>query len=155
MTPIHPDNHSEERGGPPAPPRFRPHGRTEVWADGALVHVAAEGPFNREGVDAFSQKMVELYRQLPAGMRFVNLTEFRVTMMATPDAWERLAGHLSRVNDSGLPLVATAWIAAADVEGRGLFVPRATLLFRELGRSFECFETMGAAEAWGRRLLAT
>lgn len=135
--------------------RFRPHGRTAVWAEGALVHVLAEGPFNREGADAFSAKMVALYRELPPGLRVVNLTEFRGSMLATPEAWEHLALHLQRVNDSGMPLVATAWIAAHDVEGRSLFLPRAALLFREYGRAFESFASMPEAEAWARRRLAT
>lgn len=127
---------------------FRPHGRTTVRADGAVVHVTAEGPFNHEAVDLLSVEMVAQYRRLPPGLRFVNLTEFGGSMVATPEAWEHLASHLARVNDSGLPLVATAWIAAADVEGRSLFMPRAEALFRELGRVFATFATMAEAEAW-------
>lgn len=103
---------------PPRSERFRPHGRMTLWAEGAVVHVLAEGPFNMEAVDRFSDEMVAHYRQLPEGQRYVNLTEFRTSMMATPEAWERLATHLARVDGSGLPLVATAWIAAADAEGR-------------------------------------
>lgn len=155
MTPIHPDERPKDPAKGPETHRFRPHGHTVMWADGALVHVVAEGPFNREGADAFSLKMVELYRQLPVGQRVVNLTEFRTSMMATPDAWEGLAAHLGRVNDSGLALVATAWIAAPDVEGRALFLPRAALLFREFGRVLEGFESAAQAEAWARRQLAT
>jgi hypothetical protein len=154
MTPLHPDDHPEDRRGTPPGSVFRPHGRTEVWAEGAMVHVTAEGPFNREGADAFSQKMIELYRQLPAGLRFVNVTEFRVTMMATLDAWERLAGHLQRINESGLPLVATAWVIGPEVEGRALFAPRGEALFRDLGRVFAVFETMADAEAWAQEKLA-
>ncbi|MGL6289430.1 MAG: hypothetical protein ACRC2H_01930 [Silanimonas sp.] len=154
MTPIERDNHREAKPGSVPGSRFRAHGQTTVWAEGAMVHVSAEGPFNREGADAFSQKMVELYRQLPAGMRFVNLTEFQVTMMATPDAWERLASHLQRINESGLPLVATAWVIGPEVEGRGLFAPRGEALFQELGRVFAVFETMADAEAWARERLA-
>lgn len=155
-TPAHSDDGFDPAtASPMASGRFRPHGRTAVWAEGAMVHVLAEGPFNREGADAFSLKMVELYRQLPIGQRFVNITEFRGSMMATPDAWEHLALHLQRVNDSGLPLVATAWAAAHDVEGRNLFMPRAALLFREHGRVFEGFASMADAEAWARRQLST
>lgn len=139
---------------PPHRERFRPHGRTLLWADGALVHVLAEGPFNQEAVDQFSDAMVALYRQLPAGQRFVNLTEFRTSMMATPEAWELLATHLARVDASGLPLVATAWIAAPDVEGRRLFMPRGAALFLARGRTFETFTDAATAEAWARRRLA-
>ena len=140
---------------PPGRDRFRPHGRTLLWADGALVHVLAEGPFNQEAAGEFSEAMVALYRQLPAGQRFVNLTEFRTSMMATPEAWDLLATHLARVDASGLPLVATAWIADDSVEGRRLFFPRAATLFASRGRVFETFTDAATAEAWARRLLAS
>lgn len=132
---------------------FRPHGRTRLWAEGAVVHVLAEGPFNMEAVDRFSDEMVALYRQLPAGQRFVNLTEFHGSMMATPEAWQHLATHLARVDASGLPLVATAWIAATDVEARSLFMPRGAALFAARGRVFEVFDNAAQAEAWARRKL--
>lgn len=155
MRPLHPDDAEDApRTGPLPPSPFAPHGRTHAWADGAVVHVVAAGPFNREGVDAFSQRMIALYRELPPGRRFVNLTEFHGTLMATPDAWERLGQHLQRVNASGVPLVGTAWIAGPDVEGRGLFLPRAESLFRGLGRCFATFDAMPAAEAWAREKLA-
>lgn len=142
-------------GGIPGPAnRFRPHGRTTMWADGAIVHVVAEGPFNVEAADVFSDEVVDLYRQLPRGQRFVNLTEFRTSMMATPEAWERLGHHLSRIDGSGLPLVATAWIAGADVEGRALFMPKGVGLFAERGRRFEVFMEAAIAEDWARRQLA-
>lgn len=133
--------------------RFSPHGRMTLWAEGAVAHVLAEGPFNMEAVDRFSDEMVALYRQLPPGQRFVNLTEFRTSMMATPEAWQRLAMHLARVDGSGLPLVATAWIARADVEGRSLFMPRGAALFAARGRAFEVFDDAAQAEAWARRKL--
>lgn len=145
------------RGGllPTGRGRFRPHGRTLLWSDGALVHVLAEGPFNPEAAVQFSDAMVALYRQLPEGQRFVNLTEFRTSMMATPEAWDLLATHLARVDASGWPLVATAWIAADDVEGHRLFLPRAAALFASRGRVFETFTDANAAESWARRLLAS
>lgn len=132
---------------------FRPHGRTTVRTEGAVVHVTAEGPFNHEAVDLLSVEMLAQYRRLPPGFRFVNLTEFRGSMVATPEAWEHLATHLSRVNDSALPLVATAWIGAAQVEGRSLFMPRAEALFRASGRVFASFVAMAEAEAWAMEQL--
>lgn len=133
---------------------FRPHGRTTVWAEGAVVHVLAEGPFNREAVDAFSRQMIALYAELPPGLRFVNLTEFRHSMAATPESWDHLETHLQRVDASGVPLVATAWIAGPQVEGRALFMPRGRALFARQGRCFEGFETMAEAEDWARDQLA-
>lgn len=151
---------SDERRdfGPPGasqPSRFRPHGRTQMWADGAIVHVVAEGPFNREGIDAFSFEMLALYRHLPAGARVVNITEVRGAMLGTPDAWERMSEHLATGVKLGLPLLGTAWVAAPDLEGRALMLPRAVQAFAQAGRRFEAFETMAAAEEWARQLLAS
>ena len=135
--------------------RFRPHGRTQMWAEGAIVHVLAEGPFNREGIDAFSQEMLALYRRLPAGSRFVHITEVRGAMLGTPDAWERLSEHLATGLKLGIPLLGTAWVAAADVDGRTLMLPRAEQVFTQAGRRFAAFETMEEAELWARQLLAS
>ncbi|MFT7722407.1 MAG: hypothetical protein QM788_06210 [Roseateles sp.] len=125
-----------------------------MWADGAIVHVLAHGPFNREGVDLFSAEMLSLYRRLPAGARVVNITEVRGAMLGTPDAWERLSEHLAAGVTLGLPLLGTAWVAAPDVDGRTLMLPRAAQAFAQVGRRFEAFETMDEAERWARRLLA-
>lgn len=135
------------------PEGFRPHGRTTAWAEGALVHVVAEGPFNGEAMQAFAAQMAPLYASLPPGRPFVNLTEFRHSMLATPEAWEGLAAYLQQMNASGLPLRATAWIAGPEVEGRALFLPRGEQLFRAAGRRFATFATLTEAEAWARRIL--
>lgn len=133
--------------------RFWPHGRTTAWAEGALVHVVAEGPFNGEAMQAFAAQMAPLYASLPPGRPFVNLTEFRHSMLATPEAWEGLTGYLRQMNASGLPLRATAWIASPEVEGRALFLPRGEQLFRAAGRRFATFDSLAGAEAWARRIL--
>lgn len=124
-----------------------------MWADGAIVHVVAEGPFNLEGVELFSRRMQALYRELPEGRPFVNLTELRHTLLATPDAWAKLETHLRRISASGLPLIGTAWIVAPEIEGRSLLLPLVERLFGQAGRVFKVFETMDAAQAWGQELL--
>lgn len=139
----------------PLASRFRPHGRTEMWAQGAVIYVVAEGPFNREGVDAFSNEMLALYRRLPQGSRFVHITEVRGAMLGTPDAWARLSEYLAAGLKLGLPMLGTAWVAAADVDGRSLMLPRAAQIFTDAGRRFASFETMEAAEEWAHQLLAS
>lgn len=137
------------------PTPFRPHGRTEIWSDGAIIHVLAEGPFNREGIDAFSHEALALYQRLPAGSRFVHITEVRGAMLGTPDAWERLSEHLATGLALGIPLIGTAWVAPADVDGRTLMLPRAAQVFAQAGRRFAAFETMDEAQLWARQLLAS
>lgn len=150
---------SNTPGSAPAPALraslFRPHGRTEVWAEGSIVRVLAEGPFNREAIDAFSLEMLGLYRRLPAGTRCVNLTEVRSALLGTPDAWERLSEHLAAGARLPLALLATGWVVAPEVEGRTLMLPRARQAFADAGRPFEVFETIAEAEVWARRVLGS
>lgn len=139
----------------PTPPfAFPPHGRTELRADGARVHVLAEGPFNAEGIDAFSRDIGRLYSALPAGQRFVVIAEVRHSLLGPPEAFERLEAHVRRVAESGMPLLGTCWVVAPAVEARSLMEGRVRALFERAGRRFELVETAAQAEAWANGLLA-
>jgi hypothetical protein len=133
---------------------FSAHGRSELVADGAIVRISAEGPFNVEGIEAFSRRMLALCATLPEGQAIVTLAEIRRSLLAPPDAWALLETHTSRVRAGPHRILATAWIVAEDVEGRNLLVPRARRMYAEAGREFEVFIDAKAAEAWARERLA-
>jgi len=133
--------------------KLRAHGRTEIRSDGAIVYVVAEGPFNWEGIDEFSKQIVALYQTLPPRTGFVNVTEMRRTIVAPIDAIERLGEHLQRTATSGLPLLGTAWVVAADTEGRELMLPRVYAMFAQAGLRFEVFASLSKAQEWARSLV--
>ena len=133
---------------------FRPHGHSEFLAEGAIIRIAVEGPFNVEGVDDFGRKMLALFAGLPLGQSVVTLAEIRRTLVSPPDAWARLEAHTARVQQGPHRILGTAWVVAADVEGRGLLVPRARRMYAEAGRPFEVFEDAASAAAWAQALLA-
>lgn len=109
---------------------------------GALVYVVGQGPFNRESIDAFSQQVVALYRSLPPGTGFVNVTELRRTMVAPIDAIERLARHFQRTATNELPLLGAASVVAVDTEGQELMLPRVYAMFTQAGLRFEAFDSL-------------
>lgn len=154
--PKHPPT-SAERKVPQRPKeaaaRFQAHGDTRCWVEGPIVYVEAVGPFNVEGFAVFSKDVLAIYAELPSDLGFVNITEFRVSMMATPEAWAELEVHLGRMKGSGLPLRGTAWVAGPEVEGRSLFLQRGARVFKAIGLHFASFATMDEAKIWANNRL--
>lgn len=136
-------------------PRFRPHGSSEFHAEGAIVRISAEGPFNVEGVDEFSRKMLALLAEIPAGQAVVILAEIRGTLISPADAWEVFEVHSRRAQAGSLRILGSAWVLAPDVEGRNFFVPKARQIFAQVGRQFELFEDVEEAKRWAEKLLTT
>lgn len=133
---------------------FRPHGRIEFWAEGSVLRIVAEGPFNREAVQAVNLAMRDLFATMPADQRFVDLLEFRGSLLASPDALEGFGDFLSDMSEAGRAPIAVAYVVAADVEARSLMLPIITKLYAQHGRQFAVFETMAEAEVWLRERLA-
>lgn len=136
------------------PSPFAAHGDTQARFDDGLPQVVATGPFNLEGVQRLAETMVAGYRDLAPGTPVVNVCEMRGTLVYTVDAWSALDEAIRRTGDSGLRVLATAWIVDEALEGARLLLPRARALFAARGRRFEVFAQRAAAETWARARLA-
>jgi len=135
-------------------PIFPPHGHSEFLADGAIVRIAVEGPFNVEGVDEFGARMRAIFATLPAGQAVVTLAEIRRTLVSPPDAWTRLERLVAAMQGGPHRILGTAWVVDEAVEGRSLLVPKARRMYAAADRAFEVFTTADAAEAWARARLS-
>lgn len=133
---------------------FRPHGAIEFWAEGSVIRIAAEGPFNREAVQAVGLAMHDLFASVPIGQRFADILEFRGSLLASPDALTSFGDFLRAMSAAKTAPVAVAFVVAADVEGRSLMLPIYAKLYAEHGREFAAFETLAEAQAWLRERLA-
>ena len=132
---------------------FRPHGRIEFWAEGSVIRIAAEGPFNREAVQAVGLAMRDLFVTVPVGPHFADLLEFRGSLLASPDALAAFGDFLHAMSSAKTAPIAVAFVVAPDVEGRGLMLPIFAKLYAEHGREFSAFEA--EAERWLRERLGT
>lgn len=133
---------------------FRPHGRVEFWAEGSVVRIEAEGPFNREAVQAVGLAMRDLFATMPPGQRFADVLEFRGSLLASPDALAAFADFLRAMSVAKTAPVAVAYVVGAEVEGRSLMLPIFAQLYAEHGRQFAAFLTHEEAGAWLRERLA-
>ncbi|UXH78754.1 hypothetical protein [Roseateles amylovorans] len=127
---------------------FRPHGRIEVWREGAMVRSRAEGPFNREAVLGLGRAMDDLLTVDPPPARFIDLAELSVSMIASPDAMQELDRFLGEIAQHRAPPVAVAYVVGADVEGRALMLPLYHALYRKHGRRFQVFLNLEDALGW-------
>ncbi len=134
---------------------FKPHGRLALWTEGSVMHIQAEGPFNREAVLALGLAMKQLYQTLPLDREFVFLLEFRASLMASPEAMAAYGDFLKAMSMAKRAPKAVVFVVAPEVEGASLMLPLFARLYAEHGRQFAAFETMAPAEHWLReRLLA-
>jgi hypothetical protein len=133
---------------------FRPHGRVEVWRDGSVVRLFAEGPFNLETLQGMGEAMSELFAEVPPQGRFADILEMRTSIMASPDVMAAFAAFLSRMSAAKTAPVAVAFIVGQDVEGRDLMLPIFARIYAQHGRRFAVFESEADAVSWVQAQLA-
>ncbi len=129
---------------------FKPHGRVQMWVEGQVVYMVAQGPFNPEFVRALALAREELFRSSPPPSPHLSLVQIKGSIMASPEmlaVYAELIGKLKR-----LP-VAVAWAVDPEVEGRDFILPMFERVHLRLGRNFKSFEALADAEAWLRSQL--
>lgn len=132
---------------------FKPHGQVEFWTEGPVVRIEAQGPFNREAIQAVGLAMQELFAGSPPSGAFADILEVRRSIMISPEALEAFGLFLARMSVNHSAPLAVACVVAPEVEGRSLVLPLLAKLYAKHGRQFAAFETMPAAEAWVRERL--
>lgn len=137
------------------PGPFQAHGQIEMWREGSIIRLRAQGPFNREAVLGLARAMADLLRADPppaeasgAPGRFGDLLEISGSMITSPDTMaemERFLGHMAAL---GQAPVAIAYVAAPEVEGRDIMLPLIEAMYQRQGRRFGAFETLAEARVW-------
>jgi len=128
-------------------------GRITAHIAGRVLFFESAGPFDGEVVEAVIRAYQPLLQRLANGGPFAHISVFHGSMLATPaalDAFDHLLGEWRR---SGLSPLANAYVAAADIEGRGQMMPIFAGVFSGFS-PFRDFERLEEAEAWVRQRLA-
>ena len=127
---------------------FRPHGKVELWAEGPVMRVIAEGPFNREAVLALGNAVNDLHQALGDQRPICELLDFRGSLLASPDALHTLGELMALMTEIGNAQKAIAMVVADDVEARDLMLPILTKVYTDQGRVVACFMTVAEAQDW-------
>jgi hypothetical protein len=136
--------------------RYRQHGRADLSFDGVIMRFESEGPFNRELIRAAGAAMRDLLSELPPNGAWGEIVWLRNSALIAPEVLPALQELIEDLTHEGLVSVATAIVAADDVEGFSLMIPPYAAIYAANHRQFEVFERLEDAEAWMHdRLAAT
>lgn len=127
---------------------FKAHGQIEMWREGQVVRLRAQGPFNREAVHALGRAMQDLLAKDPPQGRFCDILELQSSMMTSPEGMRDFEQFLQHMGQQRQPPLAVAWVAQPDVEGRDFMLPLFEALYQKHGRRFRAFETLAQAQDW-------
>jgi len=133
--------------------QFTPHGVVDLWMDGQLMHYEATGPFNTELVDCLAIAQRDyLLATRPQGA-WVSVCTVVGNAMSSPDGIARYAEIMAAPKPDNMIPVATAFVIAPDVEGGRIMAPLFTKIYADIGRPFQIFESMAAAQVWAAAML--
>ena len=133
---------------------FQPHGQIELWPEGSLVLIEAEGPFNLEAALALRRAYAELLASMPQGRPFVIAGRFSNSLLASPDALDAFRDMLAMASSHGMAPWAVGYAVAPEVVGRELMLPVLERLYAAQGRRFAVFEQWDEARRWALSELA-
>ena len=109
--------------------RFALHGRTEAQVQGRLLRCVQWGPFNLELVQAQCRLLNATGRYLPRDRLYVELIEFRDSLLMPAEAWACISDFIDQAVANGYCARATVLIADAHLEGFELFWKRCEALW--------------------------
>lgn len=133
---------------------FKPHGRIEIWSEGSVVRIEAQGPFNLEAVEAVGLAMRDLFTEVPPGRIFADILTMRDSIMTSAQGLKAFEGFLQAMSVAKLAPCAVAYVVDRTVEGRDLMLPKFVEIYARHGRDFAAFERLEDAEHWVRDRLA-
>lgn len=140
---------------------FRPHGQFTASMNGAILEIAATGPFNVELIAACMQSTHALVertspRETSVGVVYGVLAIFRGSMLMPPEALAALARAVLLSRQSGSGSAAVAIVADSTVEGRGVMMRcLAAQVFAPVDTPLQGFGCRDSAEVWLRQRLVT
>ncbi len=133
--------------------QFTPHGVVELWMEGRLMHYEATGPFNTELVDCLAIAQRDyLLTTRPQGA-WASVCTVVGNAMSSPEGVARYAAIMAAPKPEHMIPVATAFVMAPDVEGARIMAPLFTKIYADIGRPFQIFETMAAAQIWANAMI--
>lgn len=133
---------------------FPLHGRVQIQGEWPFLLNVAEGPFNKELVQALGQLLAAHIPALQAQGPWVLLAVIGYSTLATDEALSTFTGLLQQLVASGMAPRAVAHVTAPEVEGAGLMDEAMARCFEVAGIAFAGFREEAPARRWLESRLA-
>lgn len=137
------------------PGPFQAHGQIEMWREGPIIRLRAQGPFNREAVLGLRRAMVDLLQSDPPPPAFGYVLEMTGSMITSPESMEEMERFLAQMATVRQPPIAVAYVVPPEVEARDIMLPLIEAMYRRHGRRFGAFDTLACACAWTQEQLVS
>lgn len=128
--------------------RFVPHGIIRSGIEDRINYMLLQGPFNKEALQTFAMKHAEQVHGLARNGAYVQLTVFLENMEMPMEAFDLVAQSMMNNDVNENATSAVAFVAANDVVGREILMPRFQKTYEKHGRNFRSFESEDMARAW-------
>ncbi len=137
------------------PGPFQAHGQIEMWREGPIIRLRAQGPFNREAVLGLRRAMVDLLQADPPPAAFGYVLELTGSMITSPESMEEMDRFLEQMAALRQPPQAVAYVVPPEVEARDIMLPLIEAMYRRHGRRFGAFDTLASACDWTQQQLVS
>ena len=121
---------------------------------GPVLRFNATGPFDTQQILALTDAMRAMFDDIPDGLPFAAVIEFKVSMRADEPAlahFERLVVMASTWRRAP---VAVGLVAGREVDGREDMMERYQTIFDSKGRKFSSFDNAQACQEWSAQEVA-
>jgi hypothetical protein len=133
--------------------QFTAHGVVDIWMDGPVMHYEASGPFNPELMDCLAIAQRDyLLATRPQGV-WVSVCTVLGSAMSSPDGIARYTAIMEAPKPDNMNPIATAFVIAPEVERGRIMAPIFAKIYAGIGRPFQIFDTLAAAQAWAEALI--
>jgi hypothetical protein len=130
------------------PKKFRPHGRVTFTQDGNLLICEAQGPFNKELLEAIADIELSLVYEMQKCGQWADIIVIKENAMASSECLEAFTEYLSTLGRANLHSLVTAMVIGDDVISADVMTNQFINAYTDAGLNLTVFKTLNDAKVF-------
>ncbi len=130
------------------PSLFKQHGRVNYTREKQILICDAEGPFNRELIDAIINVSMDLIEAINADGKWADITIIRKSALASPESFQAFNDFFKLLGNMGIRSSISALVIDESVEGFHIMIPHFVKAYADAGINLGVFKKFSIAKVW-------
>jgi len=130
------------------PNLFKQHGRVTYTREKQILICDAEGPFNKELVDAIVNVSLDLIEAINDDGKWADITIIRKSALASPESFLAFHDFFKLLQNKGIRSSISALVIDEKVEGFHIMIPYFVKAYAEMGINLGVFKKFNIAKVW-------